>query len=110
MSPTATATDLCETALRTHFGPEALITQVGAVWLVHLDQPSATELAERHAEIERDLLERDDCALCDELRPQAGDTVICDGPMCLIEPAPWRKAYPDLDEGEPGWPPQLHAS
>ena len=40
-----------EALLRARFGPEAIITQARAIWVVHLDQPSATELAERHAEI-----------------------------------------------------------
>ena len=92
-----------EALLRARFGPEAIITRVGAMWVVHLDQPSAVELAERHAEIERDMLEPDDCALCDALRPQAGDTVICDGPMCLIEPAPWRQLFPNLHGGHSEW-------
>ena len=71
--------------------------------MVHVDQPSADELAQRQAEIERELLEPEDCGLCDQLRPQAGDTLIYDDVMCLIEPAPWRKLFPGLDEGEPEW-------
>ena len=38
-----------ESILQARFGPEALITQVGAIWLVHLDQPSAAEIQEREA-------------------------------------------------------------
>ena len=33
------------------------------------------------------------------MRPQAGDTLIYDEVMCLIELAPWRKLYPDPDQG-----------
>jgi len=87
--------------LRARFGPEALITRLGAIWLVHLDQPSEAEIQKRLAEVQQELLEPEDCGLCDHLRPQAGDTIIFDGPMCPIEPAPWRTLSPDLDEGEP---------
>ena len=47
---------------------------------------------------------------CDLMRPQAGDTLIYDDVMCLIEPAPWRKLFPDLDEGEPEWRQRFHSS
>lgn len=96
------AQHVTKATLRARFGPEVRITRLGAIWMVHLEQPSAAELAERHAEIQRDMLEPDDCPLCDHLRPEADDTIIFDGPMCFIEPAPWRKLFPDLDEGEPG--------
>ena len=99
----ATAMLSPEALLRARFGPEAIITQARAIWVVHLDQPSATELAERYAEIQRELLEPEDCSLCDPMRPQAGDTLIYDDVMCLIEPAPWRKPYPDLDERGVRW-------
>ena len=70
--------------------------------MVHLDEPSAAEIQERLAEVQQELLEPEDPACCwDPMRPQAGDTLIYDEVMCLIEPAPWRKLYPDLDEGEP---------
>ncbi len=44
------------------------------------------------------------------MQPQAGDTLIYDEVMCLIEPAPWRKLFPDLDEGEPDRRPESHLS
>lgn len=99
-----------EASLRARFGPEALLTRVGAIWLVHLDQPSEAEIQERLTEVQQDVLEPEDCACCDLMRPQAGDTLIYDEVMCLIEPAPWRKLYPDLDEGEPDRRPQSHSS
>lgn len=80
-----------EASLRARFGPEALITRFGAIWLVHVDQPSAAEIQERVAEVEQDMLEPDDCGCCDLMRPQAGDVLIYDDVMCLIEPAPWRQ-------------------
>lgn len=89
-----------ESTLRDRFGPEAVINQVGAIWLVHMDQPSAAEIREREAELQQDLLNPEDCACCDLMQPRADDTVIFDGPMCLIEPAPGRKLFPGLDEGE----------
>src|SRR3989338_7708136 len=89
-----------ESTLRARFGPEAIINQVGAIWLVHVDHPSKAEIQEREAELQQDLVEPEDCACCDLMRPQAGDTLIYDEVMCLIEPAPWRKLFPDLDEGE----------
>ena len=64
--------------------------------MVHLDQPSAAEIQEREAELQQDLLEPEDCGCCDLMRPQAGDTLIYDDVMCLIEPAPWRKQDPSL--------------
>ena len=85
-----------KTLLRTRFGPEAIINRVGAIWMVHVDQPSVAEIQEREAELKHDLLESEDCACCDLMWSQAGDTVIFDGPMCLIEPAPWRKLFPDM--------------
>jgi len=97
----STATHSPEALLRARFGPEALITRLGAIWLVHLDQPSEAEIQKRLAEVQQELLEPEDCGLCDQLRPQAGDTLVYDDVMCLIEPAPWRKLYPDLEEGEP---------
>ena len=99
-----------EALLRARFGPEAIINQVGAIWLVHLDQPSAAEIQEREAEVEQDLLEPEDCGCCDLMRPQAGDTLIYDDVMCLIEPAPWRKLFPDPDEWEPDRHPESHVS
>lgn len=96
--------------LRARLVPEALISRFGAIWLVHVDQPSAAEIEEREAELEQDMLDPDDCGCCDLMRPQAGDTLIYDEVMCLIEPAPWRKLFPDLDEGEPDWRPQSHSS
>jgi hypothetical protein len=90
-----------EVTLRARFGPEALITQFEAVWVVHVDQPSTAEIQDRLAELQHDLLEFEDCACCDLMRPQPDDTVIFDGPMCLIEPAPGRKVFPELDEEDP---------
>ena len=99
-----------EAALRDRFGPEAIISRVGAIWLVHVDQPSQAEIEEREAELQQDMLEPEDCGGCDLMRPQAGDTLVYDEVMCLIEPAPWRKLYPDIDEGEPDRRPQSHSS
>jgi hypothetical protein len=99
-----------EALLRARFGPEAIINRVGAIWLVHVDQPSAVEIQERVAEVEQDILEPDDCGCGDLMRPQAGDTLIYDDVMCLIEPAPWRKLFPDLDEWDPDQRPQFHSS
>jgi len=90
-----------EALLRARFGPEVIINRVGVIWLVHLDQPSQAEIQDRLAELQQDLLEPEDCAGCDLMRPQAGDTLIYDDVMCLIEPAPWRKLFPDQDEWEP---------
>jgi hypothetical protein len=90
-----------EALLKARFGPEACISRFGAIWVVHVDLPTEAEIQERLAEVEQDMLEPEDCSCCDLMRPQAGDTIIFDGPMCLIEPAPWRKLFPDLDEGEP---------
>jgi hypothetical protein len=95
------AKHVTESTLRTRFGPEAIITRFGAIWMVHLDQPSKAEILEREAELQQELLEPEDCGCCDLMRPQAGDTIIFDGPMCLIEPAPWRKLFPDLDDRAP---------
>ena len=97
----SSATQVTKAVLRARFGPQAFITQFEAVWVVHVDQPSTAEIQDRLAELQQDLLDPEDCACCDLMRPQPDDTVIFDGPMCLIEPAPWRKLYPDLDEGEP---------
>ncbi len=36
-----------EALLRARFGPEAIINGVGAIWMVHLDEPSAAEIQER---------------------------------------------------------------
>jgi len=99
-----------EANLRARFGPEAIINRLGAVWLVHVDQPSKAEIQERLAELQQDLLEPEECGGCDLMRPQAGDTLIYDDVMCLIEPAPWRKLFPDLDEGEPDRRSQSHSS
>lgn len=101
---------ITESALRARFGPEAIIRQVGAIWMVHVDQPSTAEIQEREAELEQDMLDPDDCGCCDLMQPQAGDTLIYDDVMCLIEPAPWRKLYPDLDEDESDRRPQSHSS
>jgi len=65
-----------ETALRARFGSEAIINQVGAIWMVHVDQPSKAEILEREAELQQDLLEPEECDCCDLMRPQAGDTLI----------------------------------
>ena len=91
--PTTSST---EATLRVRYGREAVISRLGAIWLVHLDQPSAAEIQEREAELHQDLLEPDECGCCDLMRPQAGDTLIYDDVMCLIEPAPWRKQDPSL--------------
>ena len=99
-----------EALLRARFGPEAIINQVGAIWMVHVDQPSQAEIREREAELRHDLLEPEECGGCELMRPQAGDTLIYDEVMCLIEPAPWRKLFPDLDEWEPDRRPRFHAS
>ena len=85
-----------ESLLRARFGPEAIINQVGAIWMVHIDQPNKAEIQERETELHQDLLEPEDCGLCDPMRPQAGDTLIYDDVMCLIEPAPWRSQVPHL--------------
>ncbi len=90
-----------EALLRARFGRKAIINQFGAIWVVHVDGPTEVEIQNRLAEVEQDMLEPDDCASCELMRPQAGDTVIFDGPMCLIEPAPRRKLFPDLDDGAP---------
>jgi hypothetical protein len=87
-------------ALRARFGPDALITQFEAVWVVHVDQPSKAEMQDRLAELQQDLQETEDCACCDLMRPQPDDTVIFDGPMCLIEHAPGRKVFPEVDEDD----------
>ncbi len=99
-----------EAILKARFGPEAIITRFGAIWLVHVDQPSAAEIQEREAELQQELLDPDECGCCDLMQPQAGDTLIYDEVMCLIEPAPWRKLFPELDEGEPDRRPQSHSS
>ena len=39
-----------EALLRARYGPQALISRFGAIWLVHLDQPSKAEIQERQAE------------------------------------------------------------
>lgn len=65
--------------------------------MVHLDQPSEAMIQERLAELQQDILEPKDCACCDLMRPQAGDVLIYDGPMCLHEPAPWRDQAPKLN-------------
>lgn len=92
-----------EAVLRARFGPEALIARLGEIWLVHVDQPSKAEIQEREAELRQELLEPEECGCCDLMRPQAGDTLIYDEVMRLIEPAPWRKLFPDFDEGESEW-------
>ena len=89
------AQHITEATLRARFGPEALITRLGTIWMVHLDQPSEAEIQERLAEIERDILEPEDCSLCDLLQLQVGDVLIYDGPMCHHEPAPWRDRDPN---------------
>ena len=99
-----------ESLLRTRYGPEAIVSRVGAIWLVHVDQPNEAEIQEREAELQQDLLEPEDCACCDLMRPQAGDTLIYDDVMCLIEPAPWRKLFPDPDEWELDRRPESHVS
>ena len=93
-SPTVHAT---EATLRARYGPEAIVSRVGAIWMVHLDQPSKAEIQERLTEVQQDVLEPEDCACCDLMRPQAGDTLIYDDVMCLIEPAPWRRQNPALN-------------
>ena len=85
------ATHATEAILRDRYGLEAIVSRVGAIWMVHLDQPSEAEIQERVAEVQRDVLEPENCACCDLMLPQAGDTLIYDDVMCLIEPAPWRK-------------------
>ena len=70
-----------ESLLRARFGPEAIINQVGAIWMVHIDQPNKAEIQEREAELEQDLLEPEECGGCDLMRPQAGDTLIYDDVM-----------------------------
>ena len=94
------AQHVTEALLRARFGPEAIIRQMGGIWLVHVDQPSQAEIEEREAELQQDMTNPDDCTCCDLMRPQADDTVIFDGPMCLIEPAPGRKFFPEAEEGE----------
>ena len=69
-----------EATLRDRFGPEALISRFGAIWMVHLDQPSAAEIQEREAELHQDLLDPDECGFCDLMRPQAGKVLTDDGP------------------------------
>ena len=66
--------------------------------MVHVDQPSEAEIQEREAELQQELLEPKECGGCDLMRPQAGDTLIYDDVMCLIEPAPWRDLDPNLGE------------
>ncbi len=87
-SPTVRAT---EATLRARYGPEAIVNWVGTIWMVHLDQPSKAEIQERVAEVQQDLLEPEDCSLCDLMEFQAGDVLIYDGAMCFHEPAPWRQ-------------------
>lgn len=106
----STAKHATQSSLKARFGSEALITRLGTIWMVHLDQPSKAEIQEREAELQQELLEPEDCACCDLMQPQAGDTLIYDEVMCLIEPAPWRKLYPDLDEGESDRRPQSYSS
>ena len=62
---------------------------------MYLDHPSEAEIQERLAEVQQEVLEPNDCACCDLMRPQAGDVLIYDGPMCLHEPAPWRSHDPN---------------
>ena len=65
-----------EALLRARFGPEVLINQIGTIWLVHLDQPNEVEIQEHVAEVQRDVPEPEDCACCELMRPQTGDTLI----------------------------------
>ncbi len=97
-------------ALRARFGPDALITRFEAIWVVHVDEPTEAEIQQRLVELQQDMTDPEDCACCDLMRPQAGDTLIYDDVMCLIEPAPWRKLFPDLDEWEPDRRPRFHSS
>ena len=92
------ATHSPEAILRARYGPEAVLTRVEAIWMVHLDQPSEAEIQERVAELQQDLLEPEDCSLCDLMEFQAGDVLIYDGPMFLYEPAPWRDHDSALNE------------
>lgn len=62
-----------EVLLRARFGPEAIINWVGAIWMVHLDQPSKAIIQERLAEVQQEVLEPEDCVLCEQMRPQAWD-------------------------------------
>ncbi len=41
-----------ETLLRARFGPEALITRLGAIWVVHVDRPTEVEIQDRLAELQ----------------------------------------------------------
>jgi len=61
-----------ETALRARFGPDAIISRMSDIWLVHVDQPSQAEIREREAELQQDMTNPDDCTCCDLMRPQAG--------------------------------------
>ena len=53
-SPTQYVT---KATLKARFGPEAIVSRVGAIWLVHLDQPSEAEIQERMDELRQELLE-----------------------------------------------------
>ena len=86
-----------EGALKIRFGPEARITRVGAIWVVHLDHPAEATVQERLAEVQREVLEPADCPLCESERPQAGDTLIYDEEARSREPAPRRNRDPDLN-------------
>lgn len=82
------APHVTKATLRACFGPEALISRFGAIWVVHVDLPTEAEIKERVAELQQDLLEPEDCSLCDLLQLQVGDTLIYDGAMYFHEPAP----------------------
>ncbi|HEX9780917.1 MAG TPA: hypothetical protein VGB20_06865 [bacterium] len=85
-----------ETQLKARYGWDAVIGRLGELWLVHLDQPSQDEIRERIEEARQDFFDDpEDCPCCEMIRPQAGDILVFDGPMCQIERAPWRKQIPD---------------
>lgn len=62
-------------SLRSIYGESALFSRVGSFTLVHLDRPSADEIARRNAEFDPNEFFFDDCPLCISARESGGHIV-----------------------------------
>jgi len=62
------------------YGPDAVITRVGDILIVHQDKPTESMIRKRIAEVQRETKEPvDDCPLCEETRLAGGYTVVYQG-------------------------------
>lgn len=76
-----------ERELKTIFGEDAVISRVGRFNLIHLDRPSAAEIAHRVAQFDPEDYFDDDCPLCRMMLEEGGDIVYDDFSGASADPA-----------------------